>query len=68
MMIYCSENAHKKAIYTPYNKICRYCGQDNLRWGETEEGWRLFTFELKRHICDSWGKQTAATRSKARGI
>ncbi len=33
------------------SKTCRYCGQKNLRWGITQEGWRLFDKRHNLHEC-----------------
>jgi len=38
-------------FYTEYNKTCKYCGEGNLTWVETEKGWRLFDVEDKTHSC-----------------
>ncbi len=31
---------------------CKYCGAKNLQWKQDINGWKLFTKEGKRHICN----------------
>ena len=30
---------------------CNHCGECNLHWGDTGQGWRLFDDEQKMHSC-----------------
>ena len=36
----------------PSSITCKYCGRNGFFWGETPEGWRLFTRTGKKHMCN----------------
>jgi len=37
---------------------CKHCGQDNLFWEETPQGWRLIDDDtLEQHRCEEFFKQ-----------
>ena len=44
----------------PNQKRCNYCGTFPLYWGNTQDGWRLFTKSDEKHICKNkkgwWNK------------
>jgi hypothetical protein len=43
--------ARKKRRRTS-NTFCKYCGEDRLKWVDTEKGWRLFTEQGEQHLCE----------------
>lgn len=32
-------------------RSCRYCGEDNLHWVRTKNGWRLYNEDDIMHVC-----------------
>lgn len=44
-------------MYEPpayYGSRCRYCGREQLRWHETDNGWRLFDAQGNVHTCKEY--------------
>lgn len=35
---------------------CEFCGEPDLEWHETRDGWRLFDLDGSRHICNRAAK------------
>ena len=46
------------------NVQCKYCGNEQLVWQETASGYRLFSVDGERHVCDGMRKQTEYRRQK----
>ena len=36
-------------LFCRHRVSCRYCGESDLRWCNTEDGWRLFDISGKHH-------------------
>lgn len=44
-------------IVAPTTKTCKWCGQKELYWKDTEHGWRLATIDGTIHTCKEYGKR-----------
>jgi len=56
-----SPMVHRSATVT-----CKYCGNEQLQWRETDAGFKLFTLDGERHICEGMRKQAEYKREKDR--
>ena len=43
--------AKNPTIYKDKFATCKYCGDEEFFWGETEWGWRLFDKDSEQHMC-----------------
>lgn len=34
------------------DRVCNYCGEENLHWGKVGDKWRLFNDDGNQHICN----------------
>jgi len=40
---------------------CKYCGEPNLTWDNTDSGWKLISSNGTRHICPPKEKESTPT-------
>ena len=52
---------HRSAVVT-----CKYCGNTQLQWRETDAGFKLFSLDGDRHICEGMTKQAEYRRERER--
>lgn len=58
-MRYGAFTRHRERRYRgPAKKTCQYCGKGDLKWGQHEGKWRLFSQVGKLHTCDEFYVQT----------
>ena len=50
---------HRSATVT-----CKYCGNTQLQWRETDAGFKLFSLDGDRHICEGMTKQAEYRRER----
>ena len=53
--------AKNPTIHKDKFATCKYCGDDDFFWGETEWGWRLFDKDSEQHMCKDESKNGQLT-------
>lgn len=40
------------------SKTCKHCGESGFHWGQTKDGWRLFSSDKVIHNCPKFAKRS----------